>query len=96
MIGSSRTPTGLTSVRTAAADQSPVAGTTHAFYRYPARFSPVFARACIEHLSDPGDTVLDPYMGGGTTVVESLLTGRRAIGSDLNELAVFIASVLTC
>jgi hypothetical protein len=32
-------------------------------------------------------------MGGGTTVVEAMLAGRRAIGSDINELAVFVANV---
>ena len=34
-------------------------------------------------------------MGGGTTIVEALATGRRAIGNDLNELAVFVARVKT-
>jgi DNA modification methylase len=78
-------------IRQAARDQSPVQGTTHRFYRYPARFSPTFARACINAFTQPGDIVLDPYMGGGTTVVEAHLLGRRAIGSDLNSLAVFVA-----
>lgn len=79
--------------RSAVLDQSRVTGLTHTFYRYPARFSPSFARACIERFSRPGDTVLDPYMGGGTTVVEAMVHGRRAIGSDLNELAVFVTRV---
>ncbi len=39
--------------------------------------------------------MLDPYMGGGTTVVEAMIAGRRAIGSDLNSLAVFITKVKT-
>jgi hypothetical protein len=42
------------------------AGHTHNFYRYPARFSPQFARAAVEAFSAPGDTVLDPFVGGGT------------------------------
>ena len=42
----------------AAQDQSPVSGLTHEFYRYPARFSPVFVRAVIQEFSDVGDTVL--------------------------------------
>ena len=45
--------------------------------------------------SRPGELVLDPFMGGGTTVVEALAAGRRVVGSDLNELAVFIARVKT-
>jgi DNA modification methylase len=78
-----------------AQDKAPVSGYTHNFYRYPARFSPTFASAAIRLFSKPGDIVLDPYMGGGTTVVESLLAGRFAIGSDLNSLAVFITKVKT-
>jgi DNA modification methylase len=74
-------------------DQKPVAGFTHNFYRYPARFSPVFARAAIEAFSQPGELVLDPFMGGGTTLVEARLLGRRGIGIDVSELSVFIAKV---
>ena len=66
-----------------------VSGLTHSFYRYPARFSPLFARTAIALFSKPGDTVLDPFVGGGTTVVETLAAGRRAVGVDLNSLAVF-------
>lgn len=82
-------------VREAALDRSPVSGLTHQFYRYPARFSPTFARSCIETFSKPGDVVLDPYMGGGTTIVEAMVSGRRAVGSDINSLAVFVASTKT-
>lgn len=77
----------------AAADKSHVDGWTHNFYRYPARFSPTFARAAIHAFSRPGDLVCDPYMGGGTTVVESLAAGRDVVGNDLNSLAAFIAKV---
>jgi hypothetical protein len=63
----------------------------HEFYRYPARFSPAFARAAIELFTRPGDLILDPFVGGGTTLVESRLTGRISIGSDLNPLAILIS-----
>lgn len=79
----------------AALDRRPVAGWTHNFYRYPARFSPRFAAAAISHFSRPGDVVLDPYMGGGTTVVEGMAAGRQMVGNDLNSLAAFIARVKT-
>lgn len=79
----------------AAKDMSRVSGLTHNLYRYPARFSPQFARAAIEEFSQPGDTVLDPYMGGGTTIVEAMALGRHAIGNDLNSLAHFVAQVKT-
>ena len=79
----------------AALCQKPVTGLTHTFYTYPARFSPSFAASAIECFSKPGDLVLDPYMGGGTTIVEAMVAGRRAVGVDLNSLAVFIARVKT-
>lgn len=85
----------LASFFDAVCSRSPVDGLTHRFYRYPARFSPQFARAAIVAFTEPGDTVLDPFMGGGTTVVEALALGRRCIGSDLNPLAKFVARAKT-
>ena len=83
------------SFRTAASDQSQITGLTHGFYRYPARFSPQFAAAAIERFSKPGDVVLDPFAGGGTTVVEALVRGRQIVASDINSLGVFVARVKT-
>ena len=72
-----------------------VKGYTHDFYKYPARFSPSFARFILDSLTEPGDYVLDPFMGGGTTIVEAVASGRHAIGSDVNELARFVTRVKT-
>jgi hypothetical protein len=72
-----------------------VSGLTHNFYRYPARFSPEFVRAVITEFSSPGDLVYDPFMGGGTTLVEALALGRDAIGTDISSLATFISKVKT-
>ncbi len=83
------------SLITAARDTQPVAGLTHNFYRYPARFSPTFVRAVIETFTKPGDLVLDPYVGGGTSLVEALALGRHGVGIDISELAEFVASVKT-
>jgi len=80
-------------VREAVVAKEPVSGFTHQFYKYPARFSPGFVGTAIDAFSAPGDLVLDPFMGGGTTVVEATVRGRRAIGCDLNSLAVFVARV---
>lgn len=76
-----RTPVSLGPRRTA---------TPHEFYRYPARFSPGFAAAAITAFSNLGDTVLDPFAGGGTTVVEAMRAGRLGVGADLNPLARFL------
>jgi hypothetical protein len=76
-------------------DRTRVTGLTHAYYRYPARFSPRFAGVAIELFSKPGDIVYDPFMGGGTTLVEAMRLRRRGIGTDLNSLAVFISKAKT-
>lgn len=83
------------SLLVAARDTSPVRGLTHNHYRYPARFSPRFVRAVIELFTEPGDLVLDPYMGGGTTLVEALALRRNAIGIDVSSLAAFVSEVKT-
>lgn len=79
----------------AAKDTGRVQGATHRFYRYPARFSPLFVKAAIEQFTKPGDLVFDPFVGGGTSVVEAMRLGRDAVGFDINELAVFISEVKT-
>jgi hypothetical protein len=75
--------------------QKPVTGLTHEFYRYPARFSPLFAGAAIQAFTNPGDIVFDPFVGGGTSLVEARALGRRAIGTDISSLAVFLSRVKT-
>src|SRR5437870_2667939 len=79
----------------ALASSSPVSGLTHRFYRYPARFSPDFAARAIDVFTQPGDYVLDPFMGGGTSVIEALAAGRRVLGCDINPLAGFLTRVKT-
>ena len=76
-----------------ARDAEPVRGLTHGFYKYPARFSPAFARAAIETFTKPGDLVLDPHVGGGTSLVEARRVGARGVGVDISPLAEFVASV---
>lgn len=76
-------------------DRKPVKGLTHFFYKYPARFSPIFARTAIETFTKPGEVVFDPFMGGGTTLVEASALGRLAVGTDINSLAAFVTKVKT-
>lgn len=95
MIIQSREVDGLHGVVRGARDTSHVSGLTHNFYRYPARFSPSFVGATIKAFSDPGDWVLDPFAGGGTTLVEALALGRSTIGVDISALATFICEAKT-
>jgi hypothetical protein len=49
----------------------------------------------IEHYTRPGDLVLDPFAGCGSTLQASLGTGRKAIGIDLSPSATHIAALST-
>jgi len=67
----------LRGIRDAALDRSYVSmgsrrlDSVHEYYRYPARFSPGFAKAVVETVHRAVELVLDPFVGGGTTLVES-------------------------
>ncbi|HMJ10960.1 MAG TPA: DNA methyltransferase [Polyangiaceae bacterium] len=60
----------------------------HGFHSYPARLHPATAARLIEGLTAHGDTLLDPFCGSGTTLVEGRLLGRKTLGVDANPLAV--------
>ncbi|WP_303155458.1 DNA methyltransferase [Phascolarctobacterium faecium] len=66
---------------------------THNIHRYSGKFIPQIAQKAIQLLTNPGDTILDSYMGSGTTLLEAQLSNRNAIGIDLNPLAVLISQV---
>ncbi len=59
----------------------------HAFHSYPARMHPETATRLIAALSGSGSTVLDPFCGSGTVLVEARRLGRRARGYDVNPLS---------
>ena len=54
---------------------------------YRACFKPQLPRFFIERLTSLGDSVYDPFMGRGTTLVEAALMGRVAYGCDVNPLS---------
>jgi DNA modification methylase len=68
---------------------------SHDFHPFPAKFPPQLPRKFIQHLTQPGDVVLDPMMGSGTTVVEAYLTDRIGVGVDIDPLAKLITQVKT-
>lgn len=88
-------PSATKSIMDSALSTSVVNGLTHNFYRYPARFSPNFVRQIIQHFTKPSDLVVDPFVGGGTTLVEARALGRCAIGIDINSLATFVTKAKT-
>ena len=58
---------------------------------YRGNWAPQIPRALILKYTDPGDVVLDPLIGSGTTCVEAILLGRNCIGVDINYNAVILA-----
>lgn len=54
---------------------------------YRACFKPQLPRFFIERLTSPGDVVFDPFMGRGTTLLETALLGRIPFGSDVSPLS---------
>ena len=68
---------------------------SHDVHAFAAKFPPQLPRAFIRGLTSPGEVVLDPMMGSGTTVVEALLEGRQGIGLDIDPLALRLGRVKT-
>ena len=70
---------------------------THGYHIYPAMMIPQVARTLIEEYGPKGQlqTILDPYMGSGTTLVEAAIKGVNSIGTDLNPLARMMSKVKT-
>lgn len=64
---------------------------THGLHPYPARMIPQIPHELIPIFTRKGDTVLDPFCGSGTVLVEAKLYGRNAIGVDINPLACLLA-----
>jgi DNA methylase len=74
---------------------SPSESPFSAIHWHPARFASQVPSSLIGLLSKPGDLVLDPFVGSGTTLVEAQRLGRRSIGIDLSPIACLIARAKT-
>src|SRR3989344_4426845 len=70
---------------------------THGCHTYPAMMIPQIARRLIYLYGKNAKTLLDPFCGSGTSLVEASLNPhiKEAFGFDLNPLAVLIAKVKT-
>lgn len=62
----------------------------YAMHKYWSRKPHNLVLDYISRFSNSGDIVLDPFCGSGVTIIESLRNGRKAIGLDINPIAIFI------
>jgi DNA modification methylase len=63
----------------------------HKLHAFPAKFPPQLPLKFIQGLTKPGDLVLDPMAGSGTTILEAYLNGRRSFSTDIDPLAILIS-----
>ena len=68
--------------------------TAQRIHSYAASFGEDFAHEVIQEYTDEGSVVLDPFVGAGTTVLESVLSNRDAIGIDVDPIACRVSRVL--
>ena len=69
---------------------------THWIYPYKGKFHPQLVRAALNIIGlGPGETVLDPFVGSGTTALEAQLLGINCVGFDASPLCVLQSRVKT-
>jgi site-specific DNA-methyltransferase (cytosine-N4-specific) len=67
---------------------------THGIHEYRGKFFPQLVRALMNiAFTKPRALVADPMCGSGTTLVEGIVSGHKAIGLDLNPLSVLLSRV---
>src|SRR3990170_3107461 len=66
---------------------------THGLHAFAAKCPPQVVAHALRYYSRPGDTILDPMVGSGTTIVQVRIMGRNAIGYDFDPLACLVSRV---
>lgn len=66
--------------------------TWHSMCSYLGAFPPSLANYFIRAFTKPGDYVMDPFSGRGTTILESRILNRNCIASDLNPIALALSN----
>lgn len=68
---------------------------THNFHPFPAKFVPQIPAELIHRFTQRGETILDPFCGSGTALVEGVIAGRSAVGLDINPIACLVSRTKT-
>jgi len=68
----------------------------HNWYTYAQTYSPEFVRYIIRKVGiSPGDLIIDPFAGTGTTLVEAKINGINSIGMEAINFLEFVSRVKT-
>ncbi len=69
---------------------------THWFYPYKGKYHPQMIRALLNVMRiQPGETILDPFIGSGTTALEAQILGVNCIGIDVSEVCTRVSRAKT-
>lgn len=69
---------------------------THWYYPYKAKFHPQMIKAVLNFTGlTEGQTVLDPFCGSGTTLIEAKMMGVNSVGTDVDPLCILMSKVKT-
>ena len=67
---------------------------THWFYPYKGKFHGQMIKAIINFIGASGDDViLDPFMGSGTTLIESAVVGTKSVGVEINPALCIVSQI---
>jgi hypothetical protein len=67
----------------------------HSLHPYLGKFIPQLAEFFLRQHFEPGETVYDPFVGSGTTLVEANVLGIQGVGTDVSAFNCLLSSVKT-
>jgi len=67
----------------------------HRLHPYLGKFIPQLVEIFIRHYFKKGNSVLDPFMGSGTTLIESNILGMHSAGVEISHFNCLIADIKT-
>jgi hypothetical protein len=68
---------------------------THGLFRYAGKLPPPLVAYLLDKYTEPGDVVVDPMCGGGSTAIEAVSSGRESINFDINPVSRIVTSAVS-
>jgi len=67
----------------------------HRLHPYLGKFIPQLVEVFLKHYFEKGDSILDPFMGSGTTLIESNILGMHSAGIEISVFNCLISEIKT-